>query len=146
MAETFEQFIERERERLTKEREEIFDQQHALEEKLQGITRELAAIDAYTSVKSGRAAPAAAPMRKPRATSTPTGRKPRESGKRAEVLDLIRRTPEGLTSAEIAERLNANDKTGKQSVANALTNLKNDGLISQAQRRGPYTIAPAPKE
>ena len=47
MPETFETFIASERERLNKEREAIFNQQHELEGKLDAINRELRAIDAY---------------------------------------------------------------------------------------------------
>ena len=52
--ETFATFIARDRERLNKEREEIFNEQHGLKGKLDAVNRELAAIDAYEAAKSGK--------------------------------------------------------------------------------------------
>ena len=57
MAETFQNFIARDRERLHAEREAIFNQQHELEGKLAAINSEMRAIDAYEAAKSGKAAP-----------------------------------------------------------------------------------------
>ena len=51
--ETFTTFVARDRERLNKEREEIFNQQHELELKLAAVNRALAAIDAYKVAKRG---------------------------------------------------------------------------------------------
>ena len=56
---TFADFIARDRERLHAEREQIFNQQHELQTKLDDINRELSAIDAYEAAKTGKA-PAAA--------------------------------------------------------------------------------------
>ena len=64
---TFADFITRDRERLHAAREEIFNQQHALEGKLADINRELAAIDAYEAAKTGKAPSPARPPRGPRA-------------------------------------------------------------------------------
>ena len=52
---SFADFISRDRERLHAEREQIVNQQQALEGKLTDINRELAAIDAYEAAKTGKA-------------------------------------------------------------------------------------------
>ena len=62
---SFVDFIARDRERLHAEHEQIFNQQHELQTKLDEINREFAAIDAYEAAKTGKA-PAAA--RQPRGT------------------------------------------------------------------------------
>ena len=142
MAANFEEFMAQERERLTKEREEIFNQQQELEDKLQAIVRELAAIEAYESVKAGKTStPATTAQPAKRRGPAPGAKRGEGGGRRAAVLDLIRRHPQGITAGEISEQLNATDKTGKQAVANALSVMKGEGLITQAQKRGPYTIA-----
>src|SRR2546430_2431867 len=74
MPETFETFIASERERLNKEREAIFNQQHELEQKLDAINRELRAIEAYEAAKTGKALPAARQTR--RAPQARRGSKP----------------------------------------------------------------------
>src|SRR3982074_3412677 len=55
MADTFETFIASERERLNKERQAIFNQQHELEAKLAAGHHEMRAIDAYEAAKCGKA-------------------------------------------------------------------------------------------
>ena len=67
--ETFATFIARDRERLNKEREEIFNQQHELKVKLDAVNRELAAIEAYEAAKSGKPL---APVKHVRASRAPS--------------------------------------------------------------------------
>lgn len=121
-------FLAAQREKFEKQRA---DAQHLLDE----ATAELRALDAYEAAKQGKP------------VSTPTRRGPspgtkRDTGKRAEVLDIIRRTPEGMTAGQVIDALGISDKSGKQSVANALSALKGDGLIVQEVKRGPYKVAP----
>ena len=54
MTEGFAGYISQERDRLYRERAEVFNQQRGLEEKLAGINKELRAIDAYESAKTGK--------------------------------------------------------------------------------------------
>ena len=54
--EQFSGFMSRERERLRAEREQIFNQQEELQRKLEDIDREFAAIEAYETAKTGKAA------------------------------------------------------------------------------------------
>lgn len=143
MAATFEEFISTERERLTKEREEIFNQQQELEEKLQAIVRELAAIEAYESVKTGKAPQSAqsAEAKKKRGPAPGVRRASRGEGQTArdQVLALIRQNSQaGIKSGDIEAQL-----TGIKGIPNILTKLAKDGLIKQSARRQPYfPIAP----
>ncbi len=52
--ENFATFMQRERDRLNAERDAVFTQQHELQTKFGEINREMAAIDAYESAKSGK--------------------------------------------------------------------------------------------
>lgn len=149
MAENFADFINSERERLTAERTAIYDQQHELEQKLDAINKEMAAINAYAAVKEGKPAPApqqAAPSRK-QADAPKRARAPRgEGGIRNQVLDLIRKAgPDGINAKDIAVALQRDDKAGNQAVANALMALKKEGAVNQAGRRQPYTATENPE-
>lgn len=137
MAKTFEDFITEERERLTMEREDIFNQQQALEDKLQSINRELAAITAYDDVKKGKAPqPTASAAPKRRGPAPGTHRAPRGSGVGAKqkVLDLIRsHATDGIQAKEIADQL-----SDIKNIGNVLSALVKEGLIKQSARRQPY--------
>ena len=131
---TFETFMASERDRLKKAREEIFDQQEALEQKLNAINAELRAIDAYEAVKSGKA---------PAASGT-TSRSRRASGKRGAkrdaVLEVIKNNPDGMTRGEIIEAMDSKgDKAAETSISNALTALKKANAVGT--RDGKYIPA-----
>ena len=134
MAETFETFIASERERLNKEREAIFNQQHELEQQLDAINRELRAIEAYEAAKTGKAVPT------PRQTRT-TRRPPqaRRGSRREQLLQVIK-DGNGLTRGEILEKMGLKgDKSGEMSVSNALTALTKANQV--ARRDGRYVAA-----
>lgn len=126
MPQTFETFIEQERERLNKAREDALAARKEADDKLSAITTELEAIAAYEATKKGK---------KPRQTTLPLDghkqRKPRETGKRIEVLNLVQTFPDGATSSELQDRLGIKgDKRAVTSLTNALSALKRDGKIS----------------
>lgn len=74
---------------------------------------------AYTNVKGTKSAPA--PKRTPRRR-----RKARRGEKRQAVFDVIKEHPEGLTRGEVLQLIGVNgDKSGEQSVSNALSALSN---------------------
>ena len=130
MPETFETFIASERERLNKEREAIFDQQHELEGKLDAINRELRAIEAYEAAKSGKATAPATRRRAPQA---------RRGSKREQLLQVIK-DGNGLTRGEILEKMGLKgDKSGEMSVSNALTALTKGNQVTR--RDGKYVAA-----
>ena len=83
MADTFQDFITRDRERLHAEREAIFNQQHELEGKLAAINNELRAIDAYEAAKSGKPAST-------RQTGTRRAPQARSGTKREQLLQVIK--------------------------------------------------------
>jgi hypothetical protein len=110
----FSEFISRERDRLRAEREQVFNQQEELQRKLDAINREFAAIGAYETAKTGKAA-----------RQSPAGRQPRarRGSRREALLELIRQS-DGLSRGELLERMGLKgDKGGEMSVSNALTAL-----------------------
>src|SRR5712671_3544225 len=122
MAEQFGEFINQERERLNRE----------LEGKLDEIERELEAIAAYESAKTGktRTGKASAPGRgqtRGRARS----QAPRGSRREA-LLQTIRENPNGIKRGEILDRMGLKgDKAGEMSVSNALTALTKSNQVSR---------------
>ena len=141
----FADVMQRERERLGREREEILDQQRELENKLNEINHELAAVDAYEAVKTGKAA---TPTRQPRGAgrsgaSITQSSKPRprpQAGTRREALvQVIGERPNGLTRGEIFDRMGLKgNKSAEKSVSNALTALTKSNRV--ARRDGKYVI------
>jgi hypothetical protein len=146
MADTFNDFIARERVRLHAERETIFNQQHELETNLAAINNELSAIDAYERAKTGKAAAPARQARAGKARTTVRRGSPGGSGRRAGsrregLLVLIRDNPSGLTRGEILERMGLKgNKSGEMSVSNALTALTKANQISRQD--GKYVAHP----
>ena len=130
--ETFETFVQRERDRLNAQREAIFTQQEELQKQLDLVNREFAAIDAYESAKTGKA----------RARRTATGRTgPRRApgvrvgSKREELLKLIQGS-HGLSRGEILERMGMKGiKSGEMSVSNALTALTKTNQVTRRDRK-----------
>jgi hypothetical protein len=120
----FSEFISRERERLRAEREQVFSQQEELERRLDALNREFAAIEAYETAKTGKAARQASAGRQPRA---------RRGSRREALLELIRQS-DGLSRGEILERMGLKgDKAGEMSVSSALTALTKN---NQVRREG----------
>src|SRR6476619_6133444 len=91
----FAEYIARERERLRADREQVFNQQEELQRKLDAINREFAAIEAYATAKTGKAARRVQADRQPRA---------RRGSRRAALLELIRQS-NGLSRGELLERM-----------------------------------------
>lgn len=118
MAETFETFIEKERERLAKQREDVLSRRQALDEELAKIDRELYAIDAYEQAKRGKLP-----------TQPRTRRQSSRRGKRDIVLEEVKKHPEGLTRAQLLEALGMQEKQGAQFVSNALSHFKRQGHL-----------------
>jgi hypothetical protein len=116
----FAEYIARERDRLRAEREQIFSQQEELQRKLDALNCEYAAIEAYETAKTGKAARQAPASRQPRA---------RRGSRREALLEMIRQS-DGLSRGEILERIGLKgDKSGEMSVSNALTALTKSNLV-----------------
>jgi hypothetical protein len=135
MATTFEQHIEKERERITKAREEALARRQKADDEIQAIERQLAAVNAYDSALRGELPK---PPKAPRAPSSTRAPRGSLASKKLELLELIKGFPDGATAAVLNVELNATTTSEKQSVANALGALKKEGLITQAARRAPY--------
>ena len=142
----FADVMQREREHLNHERDEILNQQKELESKLTEITRELAAIDAYEAAKTGKSA---MPMRQPPAPrkseatieELPAEARPRPQPetRREALFEFIREEPNGLSRGEIFQRMGLKgNKSAEKSVSNALTALTKNNLVSR--REGKYVI------
>lgn len=113
---TFEQFVKKERDRLTKAREDALAKRAEIDAHIVAIDTELAAINAYEAAKLGK------PARAKKSGS-------RRSGVRQEVLAEIKKHPGGVTPAAVKEALGATDKAARQSVSNALAALKRNSEV-----------------
>jgi hypothetical protein len=126
----FSEFIYRERNRLRAEREQVFNQQEELQRKLDALNREFAAMEAYETAKTGKAARRAQADRQPRA---------RRGSRREALLELIRQG-DGLSRGELLERMGLKgDKSGEMSVSNALTALTKSNQVHR--EGGKYRVA-----
>ena len=132
-SETFQQYIQRERDRLHAERDAVLQQQRELDKRLDEIDRELQAVGAYEAAKTGR--PVAARGRGQRASRGGGGQRAPRGSKREELLRIIRES-NGLTRGEILERMALKgDKSGEMSVSNALTALTKSNQIRRGEGR-----------
>ncbi len=87
-----------------------------MQRKLDAVNREFAAIEAYETAKTGKAARQASACRQRRA-------------RRQELLELIRQSG-GLSRGEILERMGLKgDKSGEMSVSNVLTALTRSNQV-----------------
>jgi len=123
MAEDFGSFVARERERLNSERQAIFAQQRELGQKLDALDKEMVAITAYESAKSGKSVRAGNSAGNGRARAT------RRGSKREELMTVIQ-SGGGLSRGEILEQMGLKgDKAGEMSVSNALTALTKSNVV-----------------
>jgi len=122
VAEDFGSFVARERERLNDERKAIFAQQRELVQKLDAIDKEMVAITAYESAKSGKSARGAG-------SGNGAARATRRGSKREELMSVIQ-SGNGLSRGEILEKMGLKgNKAGEMSVSNALTALTKTNAV-----------------
>ena len=124
MATTFEEMVLQERNRLVAQITDIEIRQRALQEEMALVKRELSALDAYETAKAGK-------------KKNSTGRRTsRQDG----ILQLLQGNAGGMTRGGILEGLGLKgNKSGEQSISNALNNMKKAGTI--AVRDGKYVAA-----
>src|SRR4051794_30447116 len=133
MPDTFEAMIQKERERLTKLREDAQARLEEINEEIAAIDREFEAIEAYERVKAGKAQKAGGPEQSGR-------QRARKGARQQELLDLIKRNPDGLTRREILDELGfKGDKKAEASASNALNGMKKRGQLRSEGRR--YLVA-----
>ena len=131
MAQTFQDYIKSERERLTAKREEIRRQHRELEEELAVIHREFLAIDAYEAAKSGKPK---------RASGASRASGARRGSKRDSIIAVLKASPTGLSRGDILEQMGLRgNKSGEMSVSNALTALTKANQV--VRRDGKYVAA-----
>jgi hypothetical protein len=120
---------------LSEQRTKYQKQADEAKAKLAEAETELRALDAYEAAKKSKP---------PRREGERQPRKPREKGKRAELLNLITaQYPDGITRSELLVALNAKgSKQQEQSISNALSALRKAGQL--ALQDGTYRIPAAP--
>ena len=122
---TFEEFVEKERERLKSKRDTVRGKQKELEKELQGIDREMDAISAYENAKKGGS----------------SGGGTRRSGVRKEVLAIVN-GGQGMSRGEILEAMGAkDDKKAASSISQALGALKKGNSIGYDDANKKYLPA-----
>ena len=124
----FSLYARRERERLNQERTAALGLQRELNRRLAEIERELSAIDAYTAAKGTR------PERK--ATFSGTRHRVSRSGKREQLLQLLRQHSSGLSRSEILEKMGLKgDRVQEVSISSTLTALIKTGEVARDPTR-----------
>ncbi len=105
---------------MTQERDKLLKQREEAQALLAEANAKLQRIEAYLGV------------------TVPTEKKtraPRQTGKRSELLNLIATSPDGLTRAELIDKLGIrDDKKATMSMSNALSALKKGGQVHQEGR------------
>ena len=128
MTDTLEAVVARERERLTEKRTELQAQQRELTKQLAEIDREFIAVNAYEAAKKG----------KPVSIGSATGSRAPRGQRQTDIIGVLRAHPAGVTRGDILEALGEKgNKSGEQSISNALNNMKKAGKINLAD--GKYT-------
>ena len=121
--------MERERQKLNTAKAEALTRRTAIDDEIATIDKELAAIAAYEAAMLGK---------------TVTATKRTGGGKRGSrqegILQLLKDAPDGLGRADILEKLGLKgNKTGEQSISNALNNMKKARKIGA--KDGRYVLA-----
>ena len=114
----FEQYVGKERERLSQRRDELMQQRDEIDRQLDELEREFGAITAYEQARKGQGA------------SAPARGSKRRTGVRQIVLDVVKKHPKGISRADILQEMKAKgDKRAEQSISNALSNLKKQNSL-----------------
>ena len=123
----FQVAVEKERDRLTKQREDALARRAKIDDEIKAIDRELAAISAYETTKSRGSAKSKAVIRAARGTV------------QISVLEVIKRVPQGISRGDIIATMSAHgNKPSEQSISNALSALKKASKI--ASQDGQYVV------
>jgi len=116
--------IAKERERLGTMRQDALARRSTIDSEIADIDKELRAITAYESAKSG--------SRK--------GKSTRHGSRQDGVLQLLKDAPDGMSRSDILDRLGLKgNKSGEQSISNALSTMKKAGKIGA--KDGRYVLA-----
>jgi hypothetical protein len=125
MADDLDAAITRQRERLTKARNDVQGKIAELQVQLDEIDICFAAVLAYEQTLAGKLPVPA--LSKRQQSAKPAGR----GQKQTQVLHVIEQHPNGMTRGEVIDAIGVKgNKSGAQSVSNALTALKKAGKIA----------------
>jgi hypothetical protein len=135
MADDLDAAITRQRERLTKTRNDLQGKLAELQAQLAEIDRQFAAVLAYEQTLAGKLPVLALSKRRPSAKRAGRGQK------QTQVLRVIEQQPNGMTRGELIDAIGVKgSKSGAQSVSNALTALKKAGKIASANGKWQMAI------
>lgn len=133
MADELATFMQKERAEVDALLAEIEAKRAKLDEEEALLARRIAALEAYEAVLAGKEL-VVKQARKPRARRGPS--------RRAAVLEIIQKHPNGIDRAGIIEALGAKgDASAEQSISNVLTALKKAKEVGNTA--GKYIAAPA---
>ena len=136
MAQTLEALIEREFENVKKERDDLLAKRQEIEQQLEALDRRLLAAQNYQATLEGKRPPAEPKPRKPRESSGPRAPRGSREALKNQMVDQIKKHPEGLITGQIAAAF-----PGVQGLGNLLSLLKKEGRIHQDAKRGPYYVS-----
>jgi hypothetical protein len=115
----FQELMSKERDRLTKQREDALVRRAKIDDELESIDRELSAIAAYEAAKSGKTAKRKQGGRAARGTV------------QTSVLEIIQKVFQGISRGDIVATMGTTaTKASEQSISNALSALKKAGRIT----------------
>jgi hypothetical protein len=138
MADDMTTIVARERERLGKERGGIETKMGELQSQFDEIDRKLAALDAYEKALTGKAPIRMMPSQRQ------GGKRSGHGEKQAQVLKLVEAAAEGVARGDLIAKLGVKgNKSGEQSVSNALNALKKAGKIDSTD--GKWHVVAAKK-
>ena len=138
MAEDITTAVAAERGRRTKERDDIEAKMGELQSKLAEVDLKLAALNAYEKVLAGKLPVKATPRQRQGAKRVGRGEK------QAQVLKLVEAAAEGLVRGDLIAKIGVKgNKSGEQSVSNALNALKKAGTIDSTD--GKWHVVAAKK-
>ena len=134
MADDLDAAITRQRERLTKSRNDLQGKLAELQAQLAEIDRQFAAVLAYEQTLAGKLPVLALSKGQPSVKRAGRGQK------QTQVLHVIEQNPNGTTRGEVIDAIGVKgNKSGEQSVSNALTALKKAGKIASTD--GKWQVA-----
>jgi hypothetical protein len=135
-----EAFIKRDRERLTRAKEEAEQRIQAAQQELADIERKFKAIEAFEAALHGGQEPA--PTLKQAGTKSsavPKAERAPRGERQQQLYGLIKGNP-GITAAQIVSKLGADEKEGK-AIRTTLFKMKKAGRI-EAEGKGKYIAVP----
>jgi DNA-binding transcriptional ArsR family regulator len=120
----FTTFIDQERIRIKEAIKAANAKRREADAEIEELETELTAIAAYDAARKG-----------PKASAERRAPRGRRGEKRQAILDLVAQHSDGVTRRELLDALNAHDKSGSQSVSNALSALKKAGQVAQEGKK-----------